>query len=146
MQITVTDSPITTSDYIVKTQAFNNNLPANYPTYASANFFFNNLLATDALLLRLSGEFSVFQSQANNNTTFSIKAIILTASTSTLLDLTKTEVVQSQIVTNFILDNTISIPATAKVWIAVYSSNTLAGETFTLNAFNLNFNLDFNFW
>jgi hypothetical protein len=141
MQITVTDSPITTSDYIVKTQAFNNNLPANYPTYASANFFFNNLLATDALLLRLSGEFSVFQSQANNNTTFSIKAIILTASTSTLLDLTKTEVVQSQIVTNFILDNTISIPATAKVWIAVYSSNTLAGETFTLNAFNLNFNL-----
>jgi hypothetical protein len=83
----------------------------------------------------------VFQSQANNNTTFSIKAIILTASTSTLLDLTKTEVVQSQIVTNFILDNTISIPATAKVWIAVYSSNILAGETFTLNAFNLNFNL-----
>ena len=141
MQITVTGSPITTSTYTVKTQAFNSNLPANYPTYASTNFFFNNLLSTDALLVRLSGEFSVFQSQANNNTTFSIRAIILTSTTSTLLNLTKTEVVQSQVVTNFTLDNTLSIPATAKVWIAVYSENSLSGETFTLNAFNLNFSV-----
>jgi hypothetical protein len=141
MQITVTGSPITTSAYQIKTQVFDSNLPAHYPVYADTDFFFNNLLSSDALLIRLSGEFSVYQSQANNNTTISIKAIVLTSGTSTVLNLTQTQVVQSQVISNYILDNTISIPATAKVWIAMYSTNSLSGETLTLNAFNLRFNV-----
>jgi hypothetical protein len=47
-------------------------------------------------------------------------------------DLTQTQVVQSQVISNYILDNTISIPATAKVWIAMYSTNSLSGETLTI--------------
>jgi len=137
--INVAGSPITTSTYVIKTQAFEHNLPGNYPTYSSTNFFFNNLLTTDALLVRFVGEFSVYQSQANNNTTFSFKALVITATTSVVLDLTQTKVVQSQVASTFTLDNTISVPATAKVWIACYCSNSLAGETFTLNTFNLDF-------
>ena len=90
-------------------------------------------------MVRFAGEFSVYQSQANNNTTFSFKAIVITSTTTSVLDLTQTKVVQSQVASTFTMDNTISVPAGAKVWIACYCSNSLAGETFTLNTFNLDF-------
>lgn len=137
--ITVPSTPVTTSSYTLKSQAFLNNLPGNFPTYSSTNFFFNNLLSSDALLVKFAGEFSVYQSQANNNTTFSLKAIVITSGATTVLDLTQTKLVQSQVQTSFTLDNTISVPATAKVWIACYCSNAGTGETFTLNTFNLDF-------
>jgi hypothetical protein len=132
-------SPISNSSYVVKTQAFNNNLPANYPTYLDTDFFFNNLLTSQALVLKLKAEFSVFQSQANNNTNFSFRAIIITPSSSYETYLTPTQIVQSQVQTTFFLDNVISIPPLAKVWIASYSTNDLPGDTFTINPFTLNF-------
>jgi hypothetical protein len=132
-------SPISNSSYVVKTQAFNNNLPANYPTYSSTNFFFNNLLSTDALVVKLKAEFSVYQSQVNNNTNFNFRAIIVTLATTYEVALFPTQIVQSQVQTTFILDNVISVPPTAKVFIASYSSNILTGSTFTINPFTLNF-------
>lgn len=141
MQISVPGSPVTTTTYTVQSQPFDNNLPAHMPVYADTDFFFKNNLSSTALTVKFSGEFSVYQELPNNNTTFSIKALIVTSGGTTIVDLTKTEVVQAQITTKFTLDNTISIPANAKVWIAVYSENSLAGEKFTLNTFLLNFKI-----
>lgn len=132
-------SPISNSSYVVKTQAFNNNLPANYPTYSSTNFFFNNLLTSQALVLKLTAEFSVFQSQANNNTNFNFRAIVNTPTDSYEINLFPTQIVQSQVQTTFVLDNVISVPPLAKVWIASYSTNALTGASFTVNPFTLNF-------
>jgi len=134
-------SPISNTSYIVKTQTFNNDLPANYPTYSSTNFFFNNLLTSQALVLKLKAEFSVFQSQANDNTNFSFRAIIITPSSSYEVYLFPTQIVQSQVQTTFVLDNVISIPPLAKVWIASYSSNNLTGASFTVNPFILSFQI-----
>jgi hypothetical protein len=140
MQINVIPTtPITNSTYVIKTQAFNNNLPANYPTYSSTNWFFNNLLSSQSLVVKLTAEFSVYQSQANNNTNFNFRAIVITSTSSVLIDLFPTQIVQSEVQTKFVLDNVISIPPSAKVWIAAYSSNLQSGETFTINPFNLNF-------
>jgi hypothetical protein len=140
MQVNVIPiSPITNSTYVVQTQVFNNNLPANYPTYSSTNWFFNNLLSTQSLVVKLTAEFSVYQSQTNDNTNFNFRAIIITSTYSSLIDLFPTQIVQSQVQTTFVLDNVISIPPGAKVWLASYSSNIQSGETFTINPFNLSF-------
>lgn len=132
-------SPISNSSYVVKTQAFNDDLPGNYPTYSSTNFFFNNLLTSQALFLKLKAEFSVFQSQANDNTNFNFRAIIITPSDSYETYLFPTQIVQSQVQTTFVLDNVISIPPLAKVWIGSYSTNNLTGASFTVNPFILSF-------
>ena len=132
-------SPISNSSYVVQTQAFNNDLPANYPTYLDTNFFFNNLLTSQALVLKLTAEFSVFQSEANNNTNFNFRAIINTPTDSYEVYLFPTQIVQSQVQTTFNLDYVISIPPLAKVWIASYSTNALTGDSFTINPFTLNF-------
>jgi len=131
-------SPILNSSYKVQTQAFNSNLPANYPTYLDTDFFFNNLLTSQALVLKLKAEYSVFQSQANNNTNFNFRAIVITPSSSYEIYLFPTQIVQSQVQTTFYLDNVISVDPLAKVWIASYSTNALAGATFTINPFVLN--------
>ena len=137
--ITVTGSPINTVSYKLQTQPFNNNLPANFPTYSSTNYVFFNELTTNALVVKLTAEFTVFQSQANNNTYFNFRAIIITSTGTSVLDLFPTQTVQSQVQTTFVLDNVISVPALAKVWIASYSTNALSGDTFTINPFVLNF-------
>ena len=125
----------------MQTQAFNSNLPANYPTYLDTDFFFNNLLTSQALVLKLKAEYSVFQSQANNNTNFNFRAIVITPSSSYEIYLFPTQIVQSQVQTTFYLDNVISVDPLAKVWIASYSTNALAGATFTINPFVLNFQI-----
>ena len=134
-------SPISNSSYKVQTQAFNSDLPANYPTYLDTDFFFNNLLTSQALVLKLKAEFSVFQSQANDNTNFNFRAIVTTPSSSYEIYLFPTQIVQSQVQTTFYLDNVISVEPLAKVWIASYSTNALAGATFTINPFVLNFQI-----
>lgn len=140
MQINVIPtSPISNSSYIVQTQEFEDNLPANFPTFSSTNYFFWNILANKALVVKLKAEFSVYQSQDNNNTNFNFRALIISSTSSSLIDLFPTQIVQSQVQTSFVLDNVISIPINSKLWLVCYTDNILAGETFTINPFNLNF-------
>ena len=97
------------------------------------------MLTSQALVLKLKAEFSVFQSQANDNTNFNFRAIIITPSDSYETYLFPTQIVQSQVQTTFVLDNVISIPPLAKVWIGSYSTNNLTGASFTVNPFILSF-------
>ena len=140
LSITVPDSPIDATSYILKTQPFESNLPDNFPTYASTNYFFYNLLNIDQTV-KLSGDFSVYQSQPDNNTTFRIVAIVITPfnPTAQIINLTQSHIVQSQVQTSFVLDSTFVVAANAKVWIAVYTENVGDTESFTTNSFVLDF-------
>ena len=141
MGIVVPNSPINATSYILQTQPFDSNLPDHFPTFSSTNFLFENLLTTQAQTLRLKGDFSVYQSATGNNTTFSLQAILIDSTTTKIIPLTETHIVQSQVQTSFNLDCSFSVPLSTKVWIAVYTDNVGSTESFTLNAFNLYFSV-----
>jgi hypothetical protein len=141
LSIVVPNSPINTTTYIVKTQPLLTNLPGNFPTFSSTNFFFENLLTTENQTVKLNGEFSVYQSEPNNNTTFSFQAILINSTTTTYVPLTATHIVQSNVQSSFVLDSAFTVTPLTKVWIAVYCDNVGSTESFTVNAFNLNFSV-----
>lgn len=139
MSITVENSPINATGYIVQTQPFLSDIIVNPPAYSGTNFFFRNMEGVDQTL-KLSGDFSVYQAEANDNTTFKFVAIAISPGGSTVYtDLTKSHIAQSQIQSQYTFDSTLAVPAYAKLWIAVYSENTGTTESFTLNPFQLDF-------
>ena len=141
LQVTVSPiSPVSNSSYIIQTQTYNTNPNIPSFSYSTTNYLFENFLPTQALVIKLTGEFTVYQSQLDNNTTFNIRAIIIGSdNVQNIIPLFPTQSVQSQVQTPFVLDNVISIPAGSKLWLASYTQNIQSGESFTINNFNLNF-------
>ena len=138
MLITVQNTPINTGIYILQSQPFTSTLPTSF---SGTNFFFQNLLTTKSQTIKLKGDFSIYQAAAGN-TTFSLQAILISSSgVLPNIPLTENHIVPSQTQTSFNLDASFDVPINTKVWIAVYTDNPGAGETFTLNAFNLSFSV-----
>ena len=142
LQVTVSPiSPVSNSSYIIQTQTYNTNPNIASFTYSTSNYLFENYLS-QSLVLKLTGEFTVYQSQLDNNTTFNLRAIIIGSDNiQNIISLFPPQSVQSQVQTPFVLDNVISIPAGAKLWLASYTKNIQSGESFTINNFNLNFEI-----
>ena len=139
MLITVPNTPVNTTSYILQSQPFTSTLPT---IFSSPNFFFENLLTTKAQIIRLKGDFSVYQSEPSDNTTFYLQAILIDSSNSPkYVPLTASHIVQSQVQTSFNLDASFDVPISTKVWIAVYTDNAGSTNSFTLNSFVLNFSV-----
>ena len=142
MQINVPNTTFSTTSYTIQTQNFNNDLDANLPVWSDNTYFFINAKPAIGLVIKFYAEFSVFQSTPDDNTTFNFQAIIVSEDAPTTRVnkvLFPSHIVQSLVQTSFVLDTVISVPPRSKVWIACYSTNQYNYETFTINNFNLNF-------
>ena len=142
LQVTVSPlSPVTNTSYIIQTQNYNTNphFPSFTYTYPVISLF-QNLLSTQALTIRLTGQFTAYQSQLNDNTTFNFQVLYIGPdNVQNFIPLFPSQSVQSQVQTPFSIDNVVTIPANAKMWLCSFTENIQSGESFTINNFILNF-------